>query len=130
MIFDGINFRRNNVYGFRMAVEGDIDGNDNPAPVNHVVIVKIKDCETHDEIRNGRVFTVYNPKGVKQAVKLGYGLTNMGYGPWRRHGITDVAKKVPGLGILHKGDNYDSCQIFLVKNGRVYTTNTKQKVEA
>lgn len=129
MIFDGMDFKRSLTLGWRNAHEGDLDEDGRQVENNHVVIVDIKDCETRQEIRNGRPVIVWSAKNAPQCVKLGYTLTRMGYGPWKQHEVKGQFRTVPGLGVLFNGEKWKSCRVYLVHDGRVYTTSIKRKIE-
>jgi hypothetical protein len=78
MKWDGIEVRYNKRYGWRNAnPETDVDIYGDPVPSNHVVLVKMADCEivTKDDGRK-----VYLSKGVKQAIRLAYYGTHYGGG--------------------------------------------------
>jgi hypothetical protein len=77
MIHDGVRCRRSRVYGWRAGnPETDVDDHGDPVKSNYIVLVRIKDCPVED--KDGRRY--YEPKGVPQAVVLGYGGTYYGYG--------------------------------------------------
>jgi len=128
MIFDGLKFRRNSTYGWRHAKEGDVNADGKQLESNYIVIVKIKDCEIQEEECEGRILKFYSAENAPQAVKLRYSLTCMGSGSWR-HRVLKHVRDVPGLGVMYKGDEYEECQVFLVHDGRVYTTNHKRRIE-
>jgi hypothetical protein len=129
MIHDGVRCRRSNVYGWRHGnPETDVDSDGKPVQSNFVVLVRIKDCPVEEE--NGRRY--YKPKGVKQAVVLGYGGTYYGYGKSRvvsgGRGRHVNFRTVTGLGREFRY-SYVQTPYYAVRDGHVYAGSCYRGIE-
>jgi hypothetical protein len=129
MWLKGVEVRRSNTYGWRWPEPGDVDDDGRDLIENdykhYFVLVRLKDCpDTVD--KHGRV--CYEPKGVKQAVKLRYGGTYYGYGKHRKK--MGWVHKATGKGYTDGYGVPDGCErgiigytvpFYAVKDGYVYT---------
>jgi hypothetical protein len=120
MIHDGVRCRRSRAYGWRRGNPAtDVDDRGEPVGVSGFVLVRIKDCPTKDE--NGRRY--YNPKGVPQALVLGYGGTYYGYGKDKvvkdGHGRY-VNVRQGGKIVQEFRCSYVKIPYYVVRDGRVY----------
>jgi len=118
MMLDGIKIKKSKAYGWRNADPSiDVDDQGRPLQSNYIVIVKINDCPIYE--KNGRKY--YEPKGVKQAFKLGMGGTYYGYGK------TQIIHNGYGRYVLSRHDNkmtlmysYRKTPMYFVRDGQVY----------
>jgi|10_taG_2_1085330.scaffolds.fasta_scaffold00211_26 hypothetical protein len=124
MIHDGIKCRRSNTYGYRLALDGDVDLDGRPVKEWYVVIVRIDACPIVEK-DGGRY---YEPKDVPQAFPMDHGGTNYGYGRSRlvKHGagryVRVYRKSESGQlqGWWEWMREYVKTPYYVVKDGVVY----------
>jgi hypothetical protein len=119
-MWDGVPLHQAKGYGWRDGDPAtDLDLHGHPVEKNYVVIVRVKDCPTHVEQRGSppRDWTIYEPKGVKQALRLAYGGTNYGYGADRTHN-SPRRFRMDGGEVL--AAVWYSCPMYVVLDGDVY----------
>jgi hypothetical protein len=126
IIHDGKKLTASKTFGWRPAAAGDVDADGKPVSSNYVAIVKIADCPVVE--KNGRA--CYDPKGVAQAVKLGYGGTSYGYETKESTARTArVFTDARGNAFpVAAGRRYAKVTLYVVSNGRVYTTSWHRPV--
>ena len=121
--FQGKMLTRADSYGYRPGnPESDVDSDGQPVQSNYIVLVKVADCQTNENPETGAI--TYNPEGVAQAEKLGYGGTNYGYKSIERTARDVRFLKGPNGEefAVNKGDTYIETRMFAVITGRVYST--------
>jgi hypothetical protein len=117
MYWKGVECKRSDKYGWRRPEPGDVDLYGKPVDTAYFTLVKIDDCPTHTD-EHGR--TVYEPKGVKQAVVLSYSGTWYGYGKKRNRNSSMVEVGEGEDRHYEKRVAYTTSPFYAVKDGIVW----------
>ena len=129
MIFNGIQFKKSNVYGWRPGDPTvDMDGRGNPIQSNYIVLVRITDCpvlKKNDE-------WVYTTAGVKQAFPITHGGTNYGYGKPKvvRGQGRNIRVNRDGKAEIEWLTTYVKTPVYLVNKGSVYVGAVYRELKA
>jgi hypothetical protein len=119
MKHNGLTFRKNRRYGFRLSdPTKDFDSYGRPVERNYVSFVRIKECEIYE--RDGRKY--YNAENAK-SISVVHGGTNYGYGVWK-HRNTARGKWIRNdqeeMVYVYE---YMQCTVYLAIDGVVYTSS-------
>ena len=123
MYHDGVKCRRSWTYGYRLAIDGDVDCEGKPVKDFYITIVRIDACPVPFGLVEKDGCKFYEPKDVPQAFPISHGGTYYGYGKSKlvNHGAARwIQVYRNGESCYEQMYSYVKTPYYVVQDGVVY----------